>query len=224
MPIRIYALAKELQIDNKKLVDICTRAGITGKGSALASLTDEEVVRLKAFMAGGRGGKAEAAAPARSADAGAGRSIRRDDYIGPAGTGTKVPVMPVRQDRPPLLRKKPEETPAPAHPAIDVPPAAREPAVPIVPAVVPPAPVVPVACRPVVCRGIAGPCRRLRLPRRQAPQVHRRRGGGDGAFCQIPGGRRTTGACLPRRLPSDRFRPRCRSGRRCRRCRGRWKG
>ena len=65
LPIRIYALAKELQIDNKKLVDICTRAGITGKGSALASLTDEEVVRLKAFMAGGQrgavGGKADGA-------------------------------------------------------------------------------------------------------------------------------------------------------------------
>ena len=34
LPIRIYALAKELKIDNKKLVDICTKAGITGKGCA----------------------------------------------------------------------------------------------------------------------------------------------------------------------------------------------
>ena len=127
MPIRIYALAKELQIDNKRLVDICTRAGITGKGSALASLTDEEVVRLKAFMAGGKGGKAEGAAPVRTAEAGAGRSIRREDYIAPTGTntGTKVPVLP---DKPPLQRKRPEETVAPARPAVSVPPAAPAPA------------------------------------------------------------------------------------------------
>ncbi len=54
MPIRIYALAKELKIDNKILVDICTKAGITGKGSALASLTDEEAAKLKAYMSGSR--------------------------------------------------------------------------------------------------------------------------------------------------------------------------
>ena len=30
-----------------------------------------------------------------------GRSIRREDYIAPAGTGTKVPVLPVKQDKPP---------------------------------------------------------------------------------------------------------------------------
>ena len=39
LPIRIYALAKELKIDNKKLVDICTKAGIKGKGSC-ASQSD----------------------------------------------------------------------------------------------------------------------------------------------------------------------------------------
>jgi translation initiation factor IF-2 len=48
--IRIYALAKELQLDNKDLVDLLPKAGITGKGSALASLTDEEVVKLKEFL------------------------------------------------------------------------------------------------------------------------------------------------------------------------------
>jgi translation initiation factor IF-2 len=43
LPARIYSLAKELKLDSKELVDICTSAGVTGKGSALASLTDEEV-------------------------------------------------------------------------------------------------------------------------------------------------------------------------------------
>ncbi|NOY40843.1 MAG: translation initiation factor IF-2 [Planctomycetes bacterium] len=47
MVVRIYALAKELKLDSKELVDICTKVGISGKGSALASLSDEEVVKLR---------------------------------------------------------------------------------------------------------------------------------------------------------------------------------
>lgn len=52
MPIRIYALAKELKMDSKALVDACTRAGVTGKGSALASLTDDEVDKIRAYLDG----------------------------------------------------------------------------------------------------------------------------------------------------------------------------
>ena len=52
MAVRIYTLAKELKIDSKELVDLCTRAGIQDKGSALASMTDEEVGKLKEFIAG----------------------------------------------------------------------------------------------------------------------------------------------------------------------------
>ncbi len=47
MAVRIYSLAKELKLDSKELVDVCARLGIRGKGSALASLTDEEVTKLK---------------------------------------------------------------------------------------------------------------------------------------------------------------------------------
>ncbi len=47
MVVRIYALAKELKLDSKELVDICTKVGISGKGSALASLSDEEVAKLR---------------------------------------------------------------------------------------------------------------------------------------------------------------------------------
>ncbi len=53
MAARIYSLAKELNIDSKLLVDICAKAGLPGKGSALASLTDDEVGKLKAYLAGG---------------------------------------------------------------------------------------------------------------------------------------------------------------------------
>ena len=51
MPVRIYALAQQLKIDSKELVDICTKVGVTGKGSALASLTDEELKRVKEYLA-----------------------------------------------------------------------------------------------------------------------------------------------------------------------------
>lgn len=122
MAARIYSLAKELKLDSKVLVDICTSAGVTGKGSALASLTDEEVDRVKAYIAGGQG--ARPAAPSRPRPGGAtttaeappdvSQAVRREDYIAPTGAADKVPVLPG-----PLRRKKPgdgEQQP-PARPA-----------------------------------------------------------------------------------------------------------
>ncbi len=50
MPARIYALAKELNLDSKDLVDIVKKVGITGKGSALASLTDDEEKRVRDYL------------------------------------------------------------------------------------------------------------------------------------------------------------------------------
>jgi translation initiation factor IF-2 len=113
LPIRIYALAKELKIDNKILVDICTKAGISGKGSALASLSDEEVVKLKAFMdagKGGKGGKGGAAVQGGRGDGGAPSVLRREDYIAPAGHG-KVPVLSPKLEKPPILKgRSPEKS------------------------------------------------------------------------------------------------------------------
>ncbi len=51
MPIRIYAFAKELGFDNKQLLDVCDKVNIKGKGSALASLDDDEVAKVKEFLA-----------------------------------------------------------------------------------------------------------------------------------------------------------------------------
>ncbi|MBW3596571.1 MAG: translation initiation factor IF-2 [Planctomycetes bacterium] len=53
MPTRIYSLAKELKVDSKELVEICNKAGVPGKGSALASLSDEEVEKVKTFLSSG---------------------------------------------------------------------------------------------------------------------------------------------------------------------------
>ena len=50
MPKRIYALAKELAMDSKDLVDLCTKIGIQNKGSALASLEDDEVERIEKHL------------------------------------------------------------------------------------------------------------------------------------------------------------------------------
>lgn len=64
MAVRIYSLAKELKLDSKELVDICTKAGVPGKGSALASLTTEEEEKVKQFLKGGGTAKAKPSKPA----------------------------------------------------------------------------------------------------------------------------------------------------------------
>ena len=70
MPVRIYALAKELKLDSKKLVDLCAQAGIADKGSALASLTDDESSKIRAYISGGgkSSGKRAKAGPAVEVD------------------------------------------------------------------------------------------------------------------------------------------------------------
>ncbi len=85
MAVRIYSLAKELKLDSKVLVDICTSAGVTGKGSALASLTDEEVDRVKAYLTGG----SKAAAPVRRPTA----ATAIPAITPPAPVAAKAPVV-----------------------------------------------------------------------------------------------------------------------------------
>jgi translation initiation factor IF-2 len=113
VPIRIYALAKELNIDSKELVDVCTRAGVTGKGSALANLTDEEVDKVKAHLAGGRKASGAAAGPVAVAVAASGPGapptpFTREDYIAPATSTGKVRVIEQRPSKPPV-EGKPKE-------------------------------------------------------------------------------------------------------------------
>ena len=99
MAVRIYALAKELKLDSKELVDICTKAGVPGKGSALASLTEDEVEKVNQFLKGGgpkaKSSKAAPPVPQRPTE--------------PVRTG-KMPVI-VTASRPasPSARPKPAE-------------------------------------------------------------------------------------------------------------------
>jgi translation initiation factor IF-2 len=110
---RIYTLAKELKLDNKVLVDICNKIGISGKGSALASLSDEEVATIKGHLgtASKRPGGAAAVLEGPIARAISGRGLaaspvaRRDDHVLPSPVSKKVPVLEKRPEKP--AAKKP---------------------------------------------------------------------------------------------------------------------
>ena len=109
MPTRIYALAKDLKIDSKDLVDICTRAGIPGKGSALASLDDVEMAKLKAYMDGASAKKA--VAPAQPL-------VNTRDVLSTPVAGTQIlpppprPVRPKAADAPAAAVETPAAEPA----------------------------------------------------------------------------------------------------------------
>ncbi len=94
MAVRIYALAKELKVDSIELVDICAKVGIKGKGSALASLSEDEVAKLRDHFANPTGndvgpaqGKAAPQAPERPTE--------------PVRTG-KMPVINAPRPQSPL--------------------------------------------------------------------------------------------------------------------------
>ena len=97
MPTRIYALAKDLKLDSKDLVEICKKAGISGKGSALASLTDEEVTKVKAYLQGPKKDASATTAGKTAPRAAAGATtpaapIRREDAL-PGKTAGKIKVI-----------------------------------------------------------------------------------------------------------------------------------
>jgi translation initiation factor IF-2 len=110
--VRIYTLSKELKIDSKELVDLCTRAGIQDKGSALASMSDEEVAKLKEFIAGKSRPPERPAAPAGPAPAPAAPkpvtpvaprapgTLKREDYIAPAGVAARGKPQDIQTAKP----------------------------------------------------------------------------------------------------------------------------
>ena len=140
MPARIYALAKELNIDSKDLVDLVKKVGITGKGSALASLTDEETQKVRDHLAGAAKPAAPAAQPTAAPGAvrdsvvkerkpvaiKVGRSSSRDAANDKAKEApleqapaavTPAPEAPTPEPPAPVAESPAEEsTPAPAEP------------------------------------------------------------------------------------------------------------
>ena len=106
MAVRIYSLAKELKVDSKELVDICTKVGIRGKGSALASLSDEEVTKLRDYF---KGSSAPSSSPSRSAPIAPEKPRER-----PSAGKMRVIVTP--KPASPLTRKQSEPEPETAEP------------------------------------------------------------------------------------------------------------
>ena len=106
MAVRIYSLAKELKLDSKELVELCTRAGIQDKGSALASLDDAEVARIKEFVAGKTKSPERSKATADSAAAPKAPAVmKREDYVAPTGAARQADQKSLVQR--PLLQSPP---------------------------------------------------------------------------------------------------------------------
>ncbi|MEN6408006.1 MAG: translation initiation factor IF-2 [Thermoguttaceae bacterium] len=147
MLIRIYALAKQLKLDSKVLVDICAKAGVTGKGSALASLTDEEHATVMAFINSGKAARLGGPAGAHPAASGPSEptstgAIRREDYIAPTGSFSgKVPVLPAAKHEKHThkpVEEPPTPPPAPTTSAPVAEPVEEPPVAPSTPSVEPP--------------------------------------------------------------------------------------
>ncbi|MDZ4848975.1 MAG: translation initiation factor IF-2 [Pirellulaceae bacterium] len=97
MAVRIYSLAKELGLDSKELVELCTRIGILNKGSALASLEEDEIGRVKKHLA------TAAAPPAAKSATGGPATPLAPERVAAAPSGG-----PIRQ----IVRKPPSSRPA----------------------------------------------------------------------------------------------------------------
>ena len=100
MPARIYALAKELNLDSKDLVDVVKKVGITGKGSALASLSDDEAQKVRDFLSDSGGDSDSAAAPPSG-----GPSSPARPAPAPRGNAPSGPVGAVRDSVTPQSRR-----------------------------------------------------------------------------------------------------------------------
>ena len=107
MAVRIYAFAKDLGLENKELLDICEKLGIKGKGSALASLDDDEIGKIKRFLAG------EVEQPASE-------PVEQPPAAAPEAAPIVAPVVVAPEPNPPA------PTPPPA--AVVEPPLMRRPA------------------------------------------------------------------------------------------------
>lgn len=125
--IRIFALAKELGVDSKELIEYCNRAGIELKNSALASISPEERDMVVGFMERERSSGTATATQERP------RAPVRESVDYAAGKVREIKAMPPRPQlgraRPaPVEEAPPEEQPAaePAAPEVEEQPAAED--------------------------------------------------------------------------------------------------
>ncbi len=76
--IRIFSLAKELGMDSKVLIEHCRAAGLTVKGSALASISPEEKELVLRQMGNAKGGESENVSAAAVAETPSREDVVRD--------------------------------------------------------------------------------------------------------------------------------------------------
>ncbi len=142
MKIRIFALAKELDIDSKLLIEYCAKAGIVIKNSALASISPDEKERVMDIIRAS--GPSAPAAPAKTV-------VAPTRETAPEVTGMRQMRTMVSRPQPSRSRPvepepvaEPEEPPSPVTPEPPVVEAAPEevvePAPPETPPAVPAAP------------------------------------------------------------------------------------
>jgi translation initiation factor IF-2 len=130
LKIRIFALAKELDIDSKLLIDYCSKAGITIKNSALASISPEERDRVMDII------RSSGAPPAAAMAAPAPVTPKREhapEVIGKARPIRNMNEMMARPQpsriqpmEPPVLQARPVVEVLPPEPAAPLPPPVHE--------------------------------------------------------------------------------------------------
>lgn len=111
LKIRIFALAKELGLDSKELIEYAAQAGVEVKNSALASISPEERDLVLAQIKRAKAGPAAGPAPARDEIA-----PRRDSF-GDRGKVRKIEA-PVRPSRPAREAVEQEEEPSGLAPTV----------------------------------------------------------------------------------------------------------
>ncbi len=129
MPKRIYKLAKELNLDSKDLMEICSKVGIQGKGSALASLSDEEEAKVRKYLANLVAGPAQPTRPPAA-------PVVKDSKVRvlptrrppkPSPPAPQPPAPQTQQEEPaPAAPSKEPETPETVAPAAEAAPADKE--------------------------------------------------------------------------------------------------
>ena len=90
MKVRIFALAKELDLDSKLLIQHCNDAGIAVKNSPLASISPAERDVVLEYLktvdtSAGQEAAPEVAAPVREAAGDVGGKVRKIRTLGPLG-------------------------------------------------------------------------------------------------------------------------------------------
>lgn len=124
MKIRIFALAKELDLDSKLLIEYCAKCGVQAK-NVLASISAEERDQVVAFIQKQQGGESSSAAPADRSNV-----LSRDEVTLPEATKHR-PMRTIGASgmtaRALGGRLRPSEAPAGSQPPVATPAATVEP-------------------------------------------------------------------------------------------------